>query len=113
MNNLRNKVQLIGHLGSAPEVKIFEGGKKLARLNIATNDYYRNSKGDKIVETCWHTVIAWGKAADIAEKYFTKGAEVVVEGKLVNRTFSDKEGVKRSITEIQALELLMLSKKSS
>jgi len=111
MNTLKNKVQLIGNLGNAPEVKTLDGGTKLARLSLATNETYKNSKGEKVTETQWHNVIAWGKTAEIVEKYFTKGIEVMVEGKLVNRNYTDKEGVKRYITEVQANELLILSKK--
>ena len=111
MNNLKNKVQLIGNLGNAPEVKVLDGGKKLARMSLATNETYQNAKGEKITETQWHNVIAWGKTAEIVEKYFTKGSEVMVEGKLINRNYTDKEGVKRYITEVQANELLILSKK--
>ncbi len=111
MNNLKNKVQLIGNLGNAPEIKTLDGGNKLARLSLATNETYKNSKGEKVTETQWHNVIAWGKTAEIVEKYFTKGIEVIVEGKLINRNYTDKEGVKRYITEVQATELLILSKK--
>lgn len=112
MNNLKNKVQLIGHLGSAPEVKIFDGSKKMVRMSVATNEHYRNSKGEKVTETYWHTVIAWGKTAENAEKYLAKGAELVVEGKLVSRSYNDKEGVKRFVTEIQAQDFMMISKKA-
>jgi len=111
MNNLKNKVQLIGNLGNAPEVKTLDGGNKLARLSLATNETYKNAKGEKVTETQWHNVIAWGKTAEIIEKYFTKGLEVMVEGKLINRNYTDKEGVKRYVTEVQANELLILSKK--
>ena len=111
MNNLKNKVQLIGNLGNAPEVKTLDGGNKLARINLATNETYKNAKGEKVTETQWHNVIAWGKTAEIVEKYFTKGTEVLVEGKLINRNYTDKDGVKRYVTEIQANELLILSKK--
>lgn len=111
MNNVKNKVQLIGNLGNAPEVKVLDGGKKLARISLATNETYKNSKGEKITETQWHNVIAWDKAAEIVEKYFTKGLEVLVEGKLVNRSYTDKEGIKRYATEVQANELLILTKK--
>jgi single-strand DNA-binding protein len=111
MNNLKNKVQLIGNLGNAPEVKTLDGGNKLARLSLATNESYKNSKGEKVTETQWHNVIAWGKTAEIVEKYFTKGIEVLIEGKLINRNYTDKEGVKRYVTEVQATELLILSKK--
>ncbi|NNV57161.1 single-stranded DNA-binding protein [Limnovirga soli] len=111
MNSLRNKVQLIGNLGNAPEIKVLEGGKKLARLSLATNETYKNAKGEKITETQWHNVIAWDKTAEIVEKYFTRGLEVLVEGKLVNRNYTDKDGIKRYATEVQAIELLILSKK--
>ncbi len=111
MNNLKNKVQLIGNLGNAPEVKTLEGGNKIARLSVATNETYKNVKGEKITETQWHNVIAWGKTAEVAEKYLTKGLEVLVEGKLVNRNYMDKDGIKRYITEVQANELLILTKK--
>lgn len=111
MNSLKNKVQLIGNLGNAPEVKVLDGGKKLARLSLATNETYKNAKGEKITETQWHNVIAWNKTAEIVEKYFTKGLEILVEGKLINRNYTDKDGVKRYVTEVQATELLILTKK--
>jgi len=113
MYALKNKVQLIGNLGANPEVKTTENGKKLARFSIATNEVYRNAKGDKVTETQWHNVIAWGKVAEIAEKYLFKGSEVAVEGKLVNRSYSDKDGNKKYITEVQLNEVLMLGDKSS
>jgi single-strand DNA-binding protein len=111
MNAMRNKVQLIGHLGQAPEIRTVADGKKVAQLNVATNESYKNIKGEKVTETQWHTVIAWGKLAEIAEKYLVKGIEVAIEGKLVNRNYTDKGGVKRYVTEIQANELLILTKK--
>jgi single-strand DNA-binding protein len=111
MNTMKNKVQLIGHLGMNPEVKTTESGKKLAKLNVATNETYRNAKGEKITDTQWHQIIAWGKTADIAEKYLLKGTEVVIEGKLINKSYTDKDSVKRYVTEIQANEILILSKK--
>jgi len=111
MNNVKNKVQLIGNLGNAPEIKILDGGKKLARISLATNETYKNAKGEKITETQWHNVIAWDKTAEIMEKYFTKGLEVLIEGKLVNHNYTDKEGIKRYATEVQANELLILTKK--
>jgi single-strand DNA-binding protein len=113
MYALRNKVQLIGNLGANPEVKNTESGKKLAKFSIATSESYRNAKGDKITETQWHTIIAWGKLADIAEKYLTKGSEIALEGKLVYRNYTDKDGGKKYFTEIQASEMLMLNSKQS
>lgn len=111
MNNLKNKVQLIGNLGNAPEIKDLEGGNKLARMSIATNESFKNAKGEKVTETQWHNVIAWGKTAGIVEKYLTKGLEVMVEGKLVHRNYIDKEGVKRYVSEVQASDVLILTKK--
>lgn len=113
MNTLRNKVQLIGTLGNVPEVKNTENGKKLARFSLATNEMYRNVRGEKVKETTWHNLIAWGKIADIAEKYLTKGTEVAIEGKLISRCYTDRSGVKRYITEVEVCELLMLGDKSS
>ncbi len=112
MYALKNKVQLIGNLGNAPEVKTTESGKKLARFSVATNESYRNAKGEKVTETTWHNLVAWGKVADIAEKYLNKGSEVAIEGKLINRSYSDKDGNKKYITEVQVNELLMLGSKA-
>ena len=111
MNAVKNKVQLIGHLGQDPEIKVVADDKKVAHLSVATNETYRNAKGEKVTETQWHSVIAWAKLADIAEKFLVKGTEIVIEGKLVNRNYTDKQGIKRYVTEIQANELLILTKK--
>lgn len=108
MQTLKNRVQLIGNLGSAPEVKNTSTGKKLARFSIATNEIYRNTKGEKVKETTWHNLVAWGKTAEIVEKYLNKGSEVAVEGKLISRSYTDKEGIKKYVSEIEVNELLML-----
>ena len=110
MNALRNKVQLIGNLGNDPEIVNLEGGNKLAKFSIATNETYKNAKGEKVTDTQWHNVVAWGKTAEIVENYLTKGNEVAVEGKLIHRSYESKEGEKRYITEIRCNELLMLGK---
>ena len=110
MNTLRNKVQLIGNLGNDPEITNFESGKILAKFSIATNDSYKNAQGEKITDTQWHNVVAWGKTAQIVEKYITKGKEVAIEGKLTSRSWEDKDGMKRYITEVVCNELLMLGK---
>ena len=110
MNALKNKVQLIGNLGNAPEVKNTEKGKKLAKFSIATNETYYNVKGEKVTETQWHNLIAWGKVAELVEKYLSKGSEVAIEGKLMNNNYTDKDGNKRYSTEIQVHELLLLGK---
>jgi len=112
MYALKNKVQLIGNLGTKPEIKNTENGKKLAQFNVATHESYRNAKGEKVTETQWHRVIAWGKVAEIAEKYLDKGKEVAIEGKLINRSYTDKGGNKRYISEVQVNELLLLGSKA-
>jgi single-strand DNA-binding protein len=110
MNALRNKVQLIGHVGQEPEIKILEGGKKLAKLTIATNEVYYNENKEKITDTQWHNVTAWGKVADVIESFVNKGKEIAIEGKLTHRSYDDKDGVKRYYTEVVANELLLLGK---
>jgi len=108
MNALRNKVQLIGRLGQTPEIINLESGRKLAKFSLATNESYRNSKGEKVEDTQWHNVVVWGKLAEIVENYVEKGKEIAVEGKLTSRSYDDKEGVKRFITEVVCNELLLL-----
>lgn len=110
MNALRNKVQLIGNLGNDPEIKSLENGRKLAKFSLATNEVYRNAKGEKVTETQWHNVIAWGKTAEIIEQYLSKGREVALEGKLTSRSYETASGEKRYVTEVVANELLMLGK---
>jgi len=110
MNTLRNKVQLIGNLGNDPEIINLESGKTLAKFSIATNDSYKNAQGEKITDTQWHNIVAWGKTAQIVEKYITKGKEVAIEGKLTTRSWEDEDGMKRYITEVVCSELLMLGK---
>lgn len=110
MNAMRNKVQLIGHVGNDPAIKNLDGGKKVANLTIATNDTYKNEKGEKVEQTEWHKVVAWGKTAEIIEKYVTKGKEIAIEGKLTHRSYEDKNGEKRYITEVVANDILLLGK---
>jgi single-strand DNA-binding protein len=112
MNALRNKVQLIGNLGIDPQVKSLENGRKLAKMTMATNESYKNSKGEHVKETQWHNLIAWGKTAEIIEKHLKKGSEIAIEGKLITRNYIDKDGAKRYITEIEVSELLMLGEKN-
>jgi single-strand DNA-binding protein len=111
MSTLRNKVQLIGNLGNNPEIITLESGKKLARFSIATNESYKNAQGEKVQNTEWHNVVAWNATAEIVEKYLEKGKEIAIEGKLTSRSYDDKDGNKRYITEIVCNELLMLGAK--
>ena len=106
---MKNKVQLIGHVGQEPEVKTINN-KKVANITLATNDAYTNDKGEKVEQTEWHRLSAWGKTAEIIEKYVVKGKEIAVTGKLTYRSYDDKEGVKRYITEILVSEVLLLGK---
>ena len=110
MNTLRNKVQLIGNLGNDPEIVNLESGKTLAKFSVATNESYKNVQGEKVTDTQWHNIVAWGKTAQIIEKYVGKGKEVAIEGKLTTRSWEDKDGVKRYSTEVVCSELLMLGK---
>lgn len=111
MATLRNKVQLIGNLGNNPEVKQLENGSKVANFSIATNETYKNAKGEKVTDTQWHNVVAWNKTAEILEKFTNKGSEIALEGKLTSRSYEDKEGNKKYITEVVADEILLLDKK--
>ena len=111
MSTIKNHVQLIGNIGQEPTITNLEKGKKVARFNLATNENYKDSKGERQTDTNWHTVVAWGKTADIIEKYVTKGKEIAIEGKLNSRSYQDKEGVKRYVTEIVASEILLLGSK--
>lgn len=113
MNALRNKVQLIGHLGMDPDIKNFDKDRKLARVAIATNEVYYNNKGERVEDTQWHNLVMWGKVADLAEKYLKKGQEIAIEGKLVNRSWETENGDKRYATEVVVSEVVMLGKKEA
>ncbi|MEN9928460.1 MAG: hypothetical protein RLZZ231_381 [Bacteroidota bacterium] len=107
---MKNRVQLIGRVGQDPEVKTLEEGKKVATISIATNDVYYKENGDKVEQTEWHRVTAWGKTAEIIEKYVVKGKEIGIEGKLSHRSYEDKEGNKKFITDVIANEVLLFGK---
>ncbi|TXD81114.1 single-stranded DNA-binding protein [Subsaximicrobium wynnwilliamsii] len=100
MSRLRNKVQLIGNLGKDPGIMKLESGKTLAKYSIANNESYKNAKGELVKDTQWHNIVAWGKTAEIMEKYLIKGKEIAIEGKLTSRSYDDKEGVKCYFTEV-------------
>ncbi len=108
MKTLRNKVSLIGNLGMDPKVTELDGGRKRVRFTLATNDTYRNGKGEKIVDTQWHNIVAWGNNAVFAEKYLQKGMEVTLDGRLTYRDYEDKNGEKRYITEVIVDNILIL-----
>ncbi len=110
MTTLRNSVQLIGRLGIDPEFKELGNGRRMARFRLATNNYYNNDKGERIEQTDWHTVVAFGKVVDIIEKYVKKGQEIAIEGRLTSNNWEDKDGNKRQSVEVHLNELVMLQK---
>ena len=111
MKTLKNSVRLVGNLGMDPEVKSLENNRKLAKIAIATDEIYKNDKGEKVTDTQWHNCILWGKQAKLAEDLLKKGDEVALEGKLSGRSYMDKDGNKRYVTEIIVNEFLKLSLK--
>lgn len=112
MNSLKNKVQLIGNVGQDPVIKTLDNGNKMARLSLATNESWKNKAGEKVTETQWHQLVAWGNTAELIEKYVGSGRELGIEGKLVHRNYDDAEGQKRYITEVVVNEVLLLREKS-
>lgn len=112
MSTIKNHVQLIGNVGQEPSITNLENGKKVARFSLATNEYYKNDKGEKVQNTEWHSIVAWGKTAEIIEKYAVKGKEIGVSGKLQSRSYVDNEGVTRYVTEVEANEILLLGVKN-
>tara|TARA_R110000744_G_scaffold133921_2_gene242655 strand:+ start:310 stop:654 length:345 start_codon:yes stop_codon:yes gene_type:complete len=112
MGTLKNHVQLIGNVGQEPTITNLESGKKVARFSLATNEYYKDAKGEKQTDTNWHTVVAWGKTAEIIEKFVSKGKELGVTGKLKTRTYTTDDGNERYVTEVETNEILLLGSKN-
>jgi len=108
MNALTNKVQLIGNVGIDPEIKHLENDKVVVKLSLAT--HYKYNGNEKVT---WHNLVAWSNTAEIIHKYVKKGDRIAVEGRLDNRSYEDKEGIKRYVTEIIVREILLLSSKSA
>lgn len=100
---------MIGRLGRDPVVTEVAGARRAA-ISIAINESYRNTEGERVTNTQWHQVVAWGKLADLAEKHLIKGIEIIVQGKLLSKVYTDQHGVRRYACEIQAGEILVLSK---
>lgn len=111
MSNLRNSVRLVGFLGSDPEVKVVANNKKVARVSIATNDFHKNDKGERVEETQWHNLVMWEKNAVLAESYLHKGSEISIEGRLTSRVYTDKAGVKKYFTEVVVGEVMFMGPK--
>lgn len=111
--NIKNHVQLVGRLSANPEVKILDNGSKLARFAIAINETFTTKKGEKVTNTQWHTVTAWGSLANVAERILHKGTQVTIDGKLFNRIYTGKDGLKRTSTEVIANELFVSFQKAA
>lgn len=108
MSTLKNHVVLIGNLGNDPEVTNFESGSRIAKFSMATNETYKKENGEKTTQTEWHTIVVWGNLVSIVEKYLKKGSEICVRGKITYRSYQDKEGITKNVTEIKADEVLMV-----
>ena len=106
-----NKVILVGNLGKDPEVRTLENGAKVANFTLATSETYKNKEGQRVTTTEWHNIVLWRGLADIAERFLRKGNQVYIEGKIKSRTWDDKDGNKRYITEILGDNLTMLGSK--
>lgn len=109
MNTIKNSVRLIGNLGSNPTMYASDKGYKIARVSIATSDFYYNDKKEKVTETHWHNLVFYGKVAENAEKMLEKGKEVAIEGKLINRSY-EKDGETKYVTEIVVNEFNLFNK---
>ena len=103
-----NKVTLLGNLGKDPEIKYLENDRMRASFTVATNETYKNKQGEKVTNTEWHNVVLWSPLAKIAEQYLSKGKQIYLEGKLVTRSYTDKEGNSKYITEIVGQNLVLL-----
>ncbi len=111
MNTLRNQVQLLGNLGNEVDFKKFDSGKTVAKFSLATNDYYKNAKGEKIQETQWHNIVAWGKGAELMKELLQKGSQVLIKGRLTNRSYEAKDGQTKYVTEVVASEFVCVDPK--
>ena len=107
-----NRVILIGNLGKDPEVQLLEGNIPVAKFPLATTETYKDRLGKLVSQTEWHTVVLWRGLAELAQKYLHKGSLIYVEGRLRTRSWDDKEGHRRQVTEIVGDNLIMLDKRS-
>ncbi len=105
-----NKVILVGNLGRDPEIRHLENGTLKATFSLATSESYKNKDGERIIQTEWHNIVLWRGAAEIAQNSFKKGNRVYIEGKLVHRSYINKEGDKKYITEVVGRNVYLLDK---
>ena len=105
-----NKVILLGNLGKDPEVRRLDDGRGVANFSLATSETYKNKSGEKVTNTEWHNIVLWSPLADIAENYLKKGSQVYIEGKIANRSYEDKDGVKKYVSEVVGREITLLGR---
>lgn len=110
MNTLKNNVELRGNVGKAPEIITLISGKKLAKFSVAIRETYTNQLGEKVTTTQWHNIVAWGKIAEMVEKEVPKGREVNITGKLNSRSYEDKNGNRKYVTEVVCREVKIQEK---
>ncbi len=110
MSGSMNKVILIGNLGGDAELKMTPSGQALARFSVATTETWKNPQGEKQSKTEWHNIVVWGKQAEIAEKYLRKGKQVMIEGRIQYREYTDQAGVKKTACDIRCDNFVMLGR---
>jgi len=110
MSGSLNKVMLIGNLGRDPELKVTPSGQALARFSVATTETWKNPQGEKQSKTEWHNIVVWGKQAETAEKFLRKGKQVLIEGRIQYREYTDQAGVKKTACEIRCDNFVMLGR---
>ncbi len=107
-----NKVILVGNVGKDPEIRYLDENTAVCKFSLATSEVYKNREGEKITQTEWHNIVLWRGLAQIAEKYVKKGSQLYIEGRIRSRSYDDKDGIKRYITEIVGDNMQMLGRKS-
>ncbi|MCB0572401.1 MAG: single-stranded DNA-binding protein [Phaeodactylibacter sp.] len=112
MNQIKNCVTLIGHLGQDPRFITTQSGRSMLNLSLATNDTYRNQQGERVTTTEWHRCIAWGKLAEWMNNVCKKGGQIAIRGKLTYNSYEDKEGIRRNIPAIIISEFTLFNKEN-
>ncbi len=108
-----NKIMLIGNLGKDPELQVTSDGTPFTRFSLAVNRMYKSASGEKMEETDWFNIVAWRQLAEICERYLHKGSRIYLEGRLTQRKYTDKNGIERTMVEVIASDMEMLSPKTS
>ncbi|MBK8225708.1 MAG: single-stranded DNA-binding protein [Flavobacteriales bacterium] len=112
MTTMKNKVQLVGRIGKDPELKTVGSGNAMLRMSIATNERFKGADGEWKDDTQWHPIVAWGKQAERLATILRKGSGIVIEGRLVHRSYEDKDGIKRMSTEVVLADYQLLASKA-